>query len=54
MDLEGPADQNGRAATTALVATAKGWIPEAVPARLAGQELETLQSRAKLAVLLNQ
>ena len=42
MDLQGPTDENGRTSTAPLVAARSGRIPEAVPSRLTGQELETV------------
>ena len=42
MDLQGPTDENGRATTAPLVAARGGRVPEAVPSRLTGQELETV------------
>ena len=45
MDLERAPNQNGGAAATALVATSDCRVPEAMPARLTGKELETLQPR---------
>ena len=54
MYLQGPANENRCATASALVAGGQGWIPEAMPTRLASQELETLEAWAKVAVLLNQ
>ena len=42
MDLQGTTDKNGRPPTAPLVAARSRRIPEAVPSRLTGQELETV------------
>ena len=42
MDLKWPADEDGSAAATTLVATGQCRVPEAVPTRLPGHELKAL------------
>ena len=54
MDLQRFADEDRRTAAAALVARGQGWVPKAVPTRLASHELKTLEAWAKVAVLLNQ
>ena len=54
MDLQRFTDENRGTAASALVACGQGWIPKAVPTRLASQELKTLEARAKVVVLLDQ
>ena len=46
---------NRGASTASLVATTSGGrVPKAMPARLAGEELEALQSRPEVPMLLEQ
>ena len=40
--------------TAALIATSAGRVPQAMPTRLAGEELEALQSRPEVPMLLEQ
>ena len=54
MDLERFANENRGATAAALVSGGQGWVPKAVPTRLASHELEALEAGAKVAVLLNQ
>ena len=54
MDLERFANENRGATAAALVAGGQGWVPKAMPTRLASHELEALEAGAKVAVLLNQ
>ena len=54
MDLQGPTDEYSRATTAPLVSARGGRIPEAVPSRLTGQELEAMEAGPEVAVFLQE
>ena len=54
MYLQRPPDEDGRASAAALISTSVGWIPTAVPTRLASHELQALEAGAKVAMFLQE